>query len=245
VRRAAVVAVALALGAGACGDGSGGAGSGGDEPLVVSAAASLSNALKTCSPQDTRLSFAGSDELAAQIRQGVKPGVYAAANTRLPEQLRAEGLAQQPRVFATNELVVAVRPGSDVHTLQDLAHANVTVAVGAPSVPVGAYTRDVLGRLPGAVRQAIENNVRTREPDVRGVVGKVLQGAVDAGIVYATDVTAAGDRLETIRLPSRLRPRVEYAASVVAPSEAAQDYLDDLVSGRCQGELRKAGFGPP
>ena len=241
--RAAVLLAAVVLAAAGCGD-DGETGSGSDG-LVVSAAASLTGALKTCSPQDTRLSFAGSDELAAQIRQGVKPGVFAAANTELPDQLRAEGLVQEPRVFATNELVIAVRADSDVRGLDDLAQANVTVAVGATSVPVGAYTRDVLGRLPGAERRAIENNVRTREPDVNGVLGKVIQGAVDAGFVYATDVVAAGDRLEALRLPARLRPRVEYAAAIVAPSETAQRYLDDLVAGRCQGELREAGFGAP
>ena len=243
MRRAAALLFALALLAVACGDDEEAAGGGGS--LVVSAAASLSEALKTCSPQDTRLSFAGSDELAAQIRQGVKPGVFAAANTTVPDALRAEGLIQEPRVFATNELVIAVPASSRLESLEDLAEDDVIVAVAAQSVPVGAYTRDVLGRLPGAVRQAIENNVRTREPDVKGVVGKVSQGAADAGFVYATDVTAAGDELRAVRLPPNLRPRVEYAAAVVAPSEAAQEYVDDLVSGRCQDELREAGFGAP
>ena len=242
-RVAALVLLACVPLAAGCGEADDSAGA--DRPLVVSGAASLSNALKTCSPQRTRLSFAGSDEIAAQIRRGVRPGVFAAADSAIVEQLRAEGLVSEPRVFATNELVVAVAPGAGVRRLEDLARAGVTVAVGAPSAPVGAYTRDVLGRLPGAVRQAIERNVRTREPDVRGVVGKVLQGAVDAGVVYATDVAAAGDRLEAVRLPERLRPRVEYAAAVVAPSPAARRYLDDLVGGRCQGELRDAGFGAP
>jgi molybdate transport system substrate-binding protein len=214
-------------------------------PLVVSAAASLSEALRACSPEGTRLSFAGSDELAAQIRQGVQPGVFAAANTKLPEELRAEGLAQEPRVFATNELVVAVPADSDVRALEDLAEDGVTIAVGATSVPVGSYTRDVLGRLPGAQRQAIEANVRTREPDVKGVVGKIAQGAVDAGFVYATDVTAAGEQLRAVRLPGSLQPRVAYAAAVVARSAAADRYLADLVSGPCQDALQEAGFGAP
>jgi molybdate transport system substrate-binding protein len=103
----------------------------------------------------------------------------------------------------------------------------------------------VLGRLPGPVRQAIENNVRTREPDVKGVVGKIGHGAVDAGFVYATDVTAAGGRLRAVRLPSALQPRIAYAAVVVARSPAAEAYVDSLVSGRCQDALREAGFGAP
>lgn len=244
MRRWSPLVLAVAVLAGACGSDDGD-GASGERPLVVSAAASLSGALKTCSAQGTKLSFAGSDELAAQIRQGVKPGVFAAANTTLPEQLRAEGLVQEPRVFATNELVVAVPARSHLRAIEDLADDGVTVAVGARSVPVGAYTAEVLGHLPGAVRQAIEHNVRTREPDVKGVVGKVAQGAADAGLVYATDVTAAGERLRAIRLPSQLQPRVAYAAAVVAPSEAAQAYLDGLVSGRCQAELRNEGFGAP
>jgi molybdate transport system substrate-binding protein len=236
--------VVLALVASACGDSGGGSG-GEAAPLVVSAAASLSDALRSCSPAGTRLSFAGSDELAAQIRQGVKPGVFAAANTKLPEQLRAEGLASEPRVFATNELVIAVAAESKIRQVEDLAEDGVTVAVGATGVPVGAYTHEVLGRIPGPVRQAIESNVRTREPDVNGVIGKLLQGAADAGFVYATDVTAAGGRLRAVRLPSGLRPRVSYAAAVVATSAGAHDYLESLVSGRCQGALREAGFRAP
>ena len=240
MRRALPLAVLLALSI-SCGEEE----SSSDKPLVVSAAASLSEALKECSPEGTRLSFAGSDELAAQIRQGVKPGVFAAANTKLPEELRAKKLVEEPRVFATNELVIAVPKDSDVRAIEDLAEDDVVVAVGATSVPVGAYTRDVLGRLPGAVRQAIENNVRTREPDVKGVVGKITQGAADAGFVYATDVTAAGDRLRAVRLPDKVQPRVAYAAAVVAPSDAATSYLESLVGGACQDALRKAGFGAP
>ena len=86
--------------------------------LVVSAAASMTEALERCSPDfagaTVRLSFAGSDELAAQIRQGVKPDVYAAANTRLPDELQAEGLLGEPVEFATNEFVLAVPEDSDI-----------------------------------------------------------------------------------------------------------------------------------
>ena len=234
----ALCAVVLAAVLAACG------GDGG-EPLVISAAASLSTALESCRPDGSRISYAGSDELAAQIRRGVRPGVFAAANTALPAELHADGLAQRPRAFATNELVVAVRRGSAIDAIEDLGDPGVTVAVGAPTVPVGAYTRDVLGRLSPAVRRAIERNVRSEEPDVNGVVGKVAQGAADAGIVYATDAAAAGDRLLAIRLPARLRPRVTYAAAVVRASPEAAAFLDDLAGGRCAQALREAGFGAP
>jgi molybdate transport system substrate-binding protein len=250
VRRLVALALAAALLAGGCG---GDDGAGDDSGrLVVSAAASLTEALTACSRDfegaTVRLSFAGSDELAAQIRQGVEPDVFAAANTKLPDQLAAEGLLRRPRAFATNELVLAVPAGGEVDAVEDLAAGDVAVAVGAETVPVGAYTRTVLGRLPAATERAILANVRSEEPDVKGVVGKVSQGAVDAGFVYASDVTATEGRLEAIALPDELQPTVAYGAGVVAGApnpEAAQRYLDGLVDGPCARALRDAGFGPP
>jgi molybdate transport system substrate-binding protein len=246
-----IVLCALAALAG-CG-GSEGGDAGAPRPrLVVSAASSLSDALTGCSRSfpgaAVRLSFGGSDELAAQIRQGVKPDVFAAANTALPDALAAEGLLDRPRTFATNELVVAVRTGSELRALADLARAGVKVAVGSATVPVGAYTRKVLARLPARERQAILDNVRTEEPDVKGVVGKLAQGAVDAGFVYRTDVRAAGDALRAVGLPRSLQPRVEYGTGVVrgaAQPGLARRFVDDLARGTCARALRAAGFGAP
>jgi molybdate transport system substrate-binding protein len=249
--RAPAVAALTALTLAACGDEDAGGGSGGDRRLVVSAAASLTEALTTCGRDvdfaTVRLSFAGSDELAAQIRQGVRPDVFAAASTQLPEQLAREGLLGDPVEFATNELVLAVAPDSGVRSVGDLAREGVTVAAGAESVPVGAYTRDVLGRVGRATERAILGNIRSNEPDVKGVVGKVVQGAADAGFVYASDVTAVEGRLRAVALPERLKPTVTYGAGVVegAPNpEAARRFLDGMVDGPCAGALRDAGFGP-
>jgi molybdate transport system substrate-binding protein len=232
------------------------AGCGSDEPaaetprLVVSAAASLSDALTACSERfegaDVRLSFAGSDELAAQIRQGVKPDVYAAANTRLPQELADERLLGTPVEFATNELVIAVGgDGTAVERVEDLAKPGIDLAIGAESVPVGAYTREVLGRLPNGLEERILANVRSEEPDVKGVVGKLTQGAADAGFVYLTDVT---EGITGVELPPELRPTVAYGAGVVEGSrqpELAQRYLDGLVQGPCADALREEGFGAP
>ena len=225
---------------------------GSDEPprLVVSAATSLSDALTVCSRQfegaDVKLSFAGSDELAAQIRQGVKPDVYAAANTRLPEELADEGLLGTPVEFATNELVIAVGgDGTAVEKVEDMAKPGIELVIGAESVPVGAYTREVLGRLPDELEEAILANVRSEEPDVNGVVGKLTQGAADAGFVYLTDVT---EGVTGVELPPELRPAVAYGAGVVEGSrqpELAQRYLDGLTEGPCADALREEGFGPP
>ncbi|MEJ7717611.1 MAG: substrate-binding domain-containing protein [Thermoleophilaceae bacterium] len=121
--------------------------------------------------------------LPPRSEQGVKPDVFAAANTKLPDQLFAKGLVEKPTVFAGNRLVLAVpAEGGKVTSLTDLERQGVTVAIGAPSVPVGSYTRTVLGKLPASRSRAILANVRSEEPDVAGIVGKLTQGAVDAGL---------------------------------------------------------------
>lgn len=231
-----------------------GGGDKGDKPsLRVAAASSLEEALTSCSPDfqqaRVRLSFAGSDQLAAQIRQGAKPDVYAAANTKLPQQLSAEGRLTKPIVFATNELVIAVPAGSSkVRSIGDLANPGLKLAIGSDAVPVGSYTLQALARLPAQVRQRILQNVRSREPDVKGIVGKLTQRAVDAGFVYVTDVRATRGKLQAIALPSRLRPTVGYGAGVVDGTKhpaAARAYVLGLLTGACVEALRKAGFGPP
>ena len=217
--------------------------------LVVSAAASLSDPLTACSREfqaaDVKLSFAGSDELAAQIRQGVEPDVFAAADTRLPEELAQEGRLGTPVAFASNELVIAVGgKGTEVERVEDLAKPGLQVVIGAETVPVGAYTREVLGRLPDGLEERILANVRSEEPDVRGVVGKITQGAADAGFVYLTDVT---EGITGVELPLELRPTVAYGAGVVEGAkqpDLAQRYLDGLTEGPCADALREDGFGP-
>jgi molybdate transport system substrate-binding protein len=232
--------------------GCGGGGAAGEPVLRVSAAASLKGALsqygEAFEGASVRLSFAGSDELAAQIRQGVRPDVFAAADTKLPEALAAEGLVEAPVVFASNKLVLAAPAGSRVRSLADAARPGTTVAVGAEGVPVGDYTRAVLARLPDGQGKAILANVRSAEPDVNGVVGKLTQGAVDAGFVYATDVKAAGDRLLAIPLPAEVAPGVAYGAAVVKGArepEQARAFVDGLVSGAGRDALFEAGFQPP
>jgi molybdate transport system substrate-binding protein len=230
-----------------CGDGGGS-----DRPrLVVSAASSMTEALNACSPSFpdamVRLSFAGSDELAAQIRQGVEPDVYAAANTKLPDALHEEGLLSEPVQFATNTLVLAVPKGSEIHSIDDLTAKGVKIAIGSESVPIGSYTRDVLARLPAAQSKAILANVRSNEPDVKGIIGKLTQGAVDAGFVYVTDVNASGGDLRAIRLPAEVAPRVTYGAGVVKGAKHADEartYVAGLRRGDCADALGKAGFGP-
>lgn len=227
---------------------------GGDDgsKLKVSAAASLSQAFgrygRTFSGGDVSFSFAGSDELAAQIREGLKPDLFAAANAKLPADLAREGLVEPPVAFASNRLVIAVPKGGRIRSLGDLGAKGVRIAAGAASVPVGSYTRDVLGRLSSGRARAIERNIRSNEPDVAGVVAKVAQGAADAGFVYVTDIRAAGDRLRAIELPGSLAPKVVYEAAVVkgaAHRGLARRFIHGLLAGPGAAALRRAGFRPP
>ena len=245
------IATVLAV-AGACLVGTAGCGGdGGSNQVVVSAASSLDTAFNQYVDAvgiDAKMSFAGSDELAAQIRQGVKPDVYAAANMALPDQLHTAGLVGNPTVFATNTLVLAVPKDSQISSLGDLATPGTTIVMGDPAVPVGSYTHEVLGRLPPDQRNAILANVRSEEPDVSSISGKLTQGAADAGFVYVTDVTASDGQLKAIRLPAELQPNVAYAAAVVTGAEnpdGARKFIEGLLSGDGATALEEAGFKPP
>jgi molybdate transport system substrate-binding protein len=210
--------------------------------------------LEACAPKfgdaenaDVKLSFAGSDELAAQIRQGAKVDAYAAANTKLPDELYADGLLTKPVEFATNEFVLAVPEDSDIQSVADLTKEGTVLVVGSESVPIGAYTRETLAKLPPAQEKAILANVRSNEPDVKGIVGKLTQGAADAGFVYVTDVNAASGDLKAIHLPKELEPQVAYAAGVVKKAEQPDlggKFVDGLTQGDCADALGDAGFGP-
>jgi molybdate transport system substrate-binding protein len=219
-----------------------GCGDGGEE-ITVSAASSLQSALTRCAG-DARLQFGGSDELAAQIRKGVRPDVFAAANTKLPDQLAKESLLDPPVVFAGNRLVLATPRDSDIDSLDDLARDGVRVVIGSDGVPVGDYARTVLRRLPADERDAILRNVRSEEPDVNGIAGKLAHGAADAGLLYRTDVGPA--KLRAVALPQELQPDVAYGAGVVKGAEdGAEDFVQGLVSGVCADALREAGFLSP
>lgn len=251
-----VLPACAAIAAG-CGDDEGGGGGGESaEPrrLVVAAGASMTEALEECAPRfgeaenaKVRLSFAGSDELAAQIRRGAKIDAYAAANTELPSELHDEHLLGEPVEFATNELVLAVPKNSDIDSVDDLTEVGQAVVVGSESVPIGAYTRKTLAQLSPAKEKAVLANVRSNEPDVKGIVGKLTRGAADAGFIYATDVNASGGDLTAHELPKRLEPEVTYAAGVVSEAEQpelAQRFVDGLGRGECADALAEAGFGP-
>ncbi len=241
VLAAALVTLALA-----------GCGGGGEPTVTVLGASSLTEALEryggSFDGAVVRNSFAGSDQLAAQVQQGAKADVFASADTEYPAQLHAEGLAEKPVVFARNRLVVVEPAGGKVRSLADLSRPGTKIVIGDPSVPVGAYTREVLGRLPAAEQAAILDNVRSEEPEVTAVLAKVTSGAADAGFVYVTDAKTVQGEVRVVQIPPNLQPDVSYAAAVLTGSnepELARRYLDGLLHGHGAEDLRQAGFLPP
>ena len=249
--RAVILSLVASLALAACGGSSGD--NAGKPTLVVSAAASLQKAFTTYGTQFSaaraRFSFAGSDMLAAQIEQGARPDVFASANTKLPAMLYSKGLVEKPVVFAANKLVLAVPAGSSkVKSLADVEKPGAVLVIGTPTVPVGDYTNTVLARLSPVQRRSVLANVKDREPDVTAIVGKLTQGAADAGFLYITDVKATDGKLKAIDLPANIQPRVAYGVAVVKgaphPSQARQ-FVAGLLSGAGRSDQLTYGFLPP
>src|SRR5262249_59753142 len=116
--------------------------------LAVFAAASLTEVFPKINPRPN-YSFAGSDQLAAQIQLGAEADVFAAASPKYPELLFQKGLVQKPIPFATNTLVLIVPKSNPahIHSVLDLTKPGVRVVIGDPAVPVGSYTLTVLKNL--------------------------------------------------------------------------------------------------
>jgi molybdate transport system substrate-binding protein len=219
---------------------------GGDDerPLTVYAASSLTDVLEELEP-DARYNFAGSDELATQIREGAQADVYAAASPRYPDELHAEGFVEAPRVFATNRLVLVVpqRNPRGVAAVEDLLEGDSKLVVAAEGVPVGDYTREVLERMG---LSSILDRVVSEEENVRGVLAKVALGEADAGFVYATDAITADDEVMTVPIPASAQVDVRYPVAVVAETDQqdeAERFVELLFSPEGRQALERAGFG--
>ena len=219
----------------------------GEDPATVYAAASLTEVFPTIAT-DPRFQFAGSNQLAVQIRQGAPADVFASASPVYTQALSKEGLIERPRVFATNTLVLAV-PRSNpakLTSVADLAkRPKLRLVVAGPKVPVGLYTRQVLQRL-GLLR--VLRKTVSQEADVKGIVGKLALGEADAGFVYVTDVNASSGRLTAIPIPKRGQPSVRYELAVVARTkhmDAAWSFVADVLGASGRRELARAGFGLP
>lgn len=213
--------------------------------LTILAAASLTEVFPRIDRRPA-YSFAGSNQLALQIRQGAPADVFASAAPNFTQDLYRERRVEKPRTFASNKLVLAI-PRSNpagLRSVFDLRRKSVKLVIGTARVPIGAYTRQVLRNLG---MTSVLSKVVSEEPDVKSIVGKVALGEADAGFVYRTDVQPVRDRVTAIAIPAWSQPKVRYEIAVVSSSRnkaAARAWVRTiLTNARARRLLRRAGFG--
>ena len=212
---------------------------------TVFAAASLTDAFPKISRSAT-YSFAGSNTLAAQIRQGAPADVFASANMALPNGLYKDHLCSRPVVLTRNTLVVIV-PRSNpahIHSVYDLRRSGVKIVIAAPGVPVGSYTVQVLRNMN---LTSVLSNVVSRESDVREVLAKVALNEADAGFVYSTDARTVPKKVRVLRIPAWAQPKVQYGICVVSASShkaAARAFVKRVLGKTGQKILISYGFLP-
>ncbi|MFJ7153905.1 molybdate ABC transporter substrate-binding protein [Streptomyces sp. NPDC101118] len=218
--------------------------------LTVLAASSLTNVFEKAkaayekSHPGTQItfSFAGSQELAAQVKQGAPADALVTADTKTMDGLKAE--TGTPAVIAKNRLVIATGKGNPhkVGALKDLADTKLKVVLAAPEVPVGRYSKKILDA------QKIVVKPVSQEPNVRAVLSKVELGEADAGLVYKTDVTSAADKVDAVEIPDDQNAVASYPAATLKGSgnaEAAAAFVAWLSSPEAQKILQDAGFQKP
>ena len=214
-------------------------------PLTIYAAASLTDVFRTFDPAQN-FSFAGSNALETQIRNGAPADIFASAAPLNTQRLFRAGLVDKPVTFTANRLALIVPKSNPagIRTIYDLRSKPVKLVVAAPAVPVGGYTITVLRKMG---LSSVLSKVVSRESDVRAVTGKVALGQADAGFVYVTDARAVSDQVNVVRIPAWAQPRVRYEIAVVSRSTnktAAQAWINAILSARGQTALRNAGFLP-
>jgi len=215
--------------------------------FTVYAAASLSQVFPKIS-STPRYSFAGSDQLTLQLRQGAPADVFASASPKYTQLLYRDGLVERPVTFAKNRLIVLVPKSNpaDIHSVYDLRKRGVKVVIGDQGVPIGSYTRHLLDTL--GIKDAVLHNVVSQETDVKSIVAKVALGEADAGFVYRTDAKSVSARVEKVFLPAWAQPPVRYQLAVVKSTPRrveARAFVRKVLSKRGRMLLRRAGFGLP
>ncbi len=218
--------------------------------LTVLAAASLTEVFDAAAVAfeakhpgvDVIVSVGGSGALAEQILAGAPADVFAAANESAMARVVEAGLADETPVFATNtlELVVPVGNPAEVHDLSDLGRSELAIALCDETVPCGAATVELLSLA------NVTATPDTLESDVKAVLTKVLLGEADAGLVYRTDVQAAGSAAEGIEVPEAAAVVNRYPIAALAEasnSEAAAAFVAFVLSEAGQALLEEAGFG--
>ncbi|MGH3432626.1 MAG: molybdate ABC transporter substrate-binding protein [Thermocrispum sp.] len=225
----------------------------GSRTLTVFAAASLTETFGELEKAfeaehdgvDVRLSFGGSSRLAEQIVEGAPADVFAAADEKAMTTVTDAKLADgKPRLFATNALTIAVEPGNPegIKGLADLQGGELIVVTCAPEVPCGRAA----GVL--ADRAGVTLNPASEEPDVKSVLGKVVAGEADAGLVYVTDVTSAGEKVDGVEIAEAAAEPNRYPIAALRESgqpELAGQFTEFVLSESGRRVLRDAGFGGP
>ena len=226
---------------------------GGSGGVNVFAAASLTDAFTEIGDEfsaanpdvGVTFNFAASSELVTQINEGAPADVYASADqNNMTKLVDAGGNAGTPEVFATNALEIVVQTGnpSNITAVADLANPDLIVVTCAEEVPCGAYAAEVFAKA------GVNVTPKSFEENVRAVLNKVVLGEADAGIVYATDVLAAGDDASGVEIPPDLNVVAEYP--IVATAEAANPdgaaaFMDFVRSETGQEILANYGFTAP
>ncbi|MGW2598974.1 molybdate ABC transporter substrate-binding protein [Streptomyces klenkii] len=223
-----------------------------EEPttITVLAAASLTDVFKQAGAAyekehpDTKVtfSFAGSQELAAQVRQGAPADALVTADTKTMDDLKKDTGA--PTVIAKNRLTIATAKDNPKHikSLSDLSRDDLKVVLAAPEVPVGRYSKKVLDQQHVTVKPV------SQEPSVRAVLSKVSLGEADAGIVYVTDATTAKNKVATTTIPDGQNAVASYPAATLKSSKhttQAADFVKWLSTDGARKLLREAGFQQP
>lgn len=250
-----VVAFLLAGCGGAGGSTSSGSASESGAPpvtLTILAAASFTDVLPqvaeeymTEHPNVTiDVSFGSSAALAQQVVSGAPADAIITASSKTMQPVtEADVAVGEPVTIAQNRLEIAVpadNPGN-VATLQDFTKPDLKLALCAESVPCGTAADQAFAKA------GITPSVDTREQDVRAVLTKVQLGEVDAGIVYRTDVVAAGDQVKGVTIPDADNVTVQNQAVAIKGDneEAATEFVEFLSDDAAQDAFSAAGFDAP
>lgn len=219
--------------------------------ITVDAAASLNQVFpamykefQAANPGVTvTFNFGGSSALAAAIVSGAPVDVFAAASTKTMQTVQDASLtAADPVVVAQNKLEIAVPPGNPgkITGLSDFADAAKTIVVCDKEVPCGAAATQVFDIA------KITAKPDSYEPDVTSVLTKVEGNDADAGLVYVTDVQAAGDKVDGITFPEADQAITAYPIAAIKGSKnaALADAWVAFVQAH-ESELQAAGFLAP